>query len=335
MIDVEAGLRARRAGIWVAILAAATVGGSLLVVAISRVGLVRSITGVVLMQSTDPAKQFPISNVKVTASGRDRSVSAISDTSGLFRMTLPEGMWRGESFTLSFSHPGYLPIRETLRVNNDMYLARMSSILKNQPARAEDEATLADIRVRYLTKGATTTEIGSMVRTFQVVNKGDVPCRGDSPCSPDGRWKAAIGGLKLDAGEGQEFRNTRVSCIAGPCPFTRIESDQFTHGGSVIGVAVRNWSDTTTFLLEAEVVRTVANDVIRQAYPAIFGRVISFTLPMSAQGPSFEAELNGQEITFPLGPDLLLSWATCNLQVEPNLTKLYSCELKPGYRVKS
>jgi hypothetical protein len=335
MIGVEASLRARRAGIVVAILAGATVGGSLLALAVGKVGLVRSITGVVLMQSTDPAKQFPISNVEVTASARTGSVSAVSDTSGLFRIALPEGLWRGETFTLSFSHPGYLPIRETQGIHNEMYLAWMSSKPANQAAGAEKEAILSDIRVRYLSKGATTSAIGSLVRTFQVKNQGDMPCRGQSPCSPDGRWKAATSGLKLDAGEGQEFRNARVSCVAGPCPYTRIESDEFSHGGRVISVSVRNWSDTTTFLLEAEVVRTVASDEIRQAYPAIFGRLISFTLPMSAQGPSFEAELNGLEITFPLGPDLLLSWARCNLKVEPNQTKLYSCELKPGYRVKS
>jgi hypothetical protein len=285
------------------------------------------------MQNADPEKQFPISNVEVTVSGRTGSVSAVSDPSGLFRITLPEGLWRGESFTLSFSHSGYLPIRKTQGIHNEMYVARMASVPAKQAVQAQKETIVSDIRVRYLTKGATTTEIGSMVRTFQVVNKGDIPCDGQMPCSPDGRWKAATGGLKLDAGEGQEFRNTRVSCIAGPCPFTRIESDQFTRGGRVISVSVRDWSDTTTFLLEAEVVRTNANDVIRQAYPAIFGRLISFTLPMSAQGPSFEAELNGLEITFPLGPDLLLSWATCNLQVEPDQTKLYSCELKPGYKV--
>ena len=81
--------------------------------------------------------------------------------------------------------------------------------------------------------------------------------------------------------------------------------------------------------------RSAANDMIRQAYPAIFGLIISFTLLASAQGPSFEAEWNGQEITFPLGPDLLLSWANCSLQVAADQTKLYSCELKPGFRMKS
>jgi hypothetical protein len=333
---VEASVRARKTGIWVAIFAILTTAGGILFVVISRVGLVRSLTGVVLIQNTDPAKQAPIANVEVTLSARTGSAKAVTDVSGLFHITLREGVWRGEAITLSLEHTGYLPVRQTQRAYNQLDVVRLSP----QPAlitqvSAQPEAALSDIRVRYLAKGATTTEVGTLVRTFQVVNRGDVPCNGQLPCSPDGKWKAAMGGLKVDAGEGQEFRNTRVSCIAGPCPFTRIEADDFSQGGRIINVSVRDWSDTTTFLVEAEVMRTVASDVIRQAYPAIFGRIISFTLPAGAQGPSFEAELNGQEITFPLGPDLLLSWADCSLKVEPDQTKLYSCELKPGFRVGS
>jgi hypothetical protein len=119
----------------------------------------------------------------------------------------------------------------------------------------------------------------SAAHPFAESNTGNVPCEGRPPCSPDGRWKAAIGSTSLDAGEGQEFQNARVSCIAGPCPFTRIESDGFSRGGRKISVSVRNWSDTATFLEEAEVVHTMLSDVIRQAYPSIFDRTMTFTLP--------------------------------------------------------
>ena len=78
---------------------------------------------------------------------------------------------------------------------------------------------------------------------------------------------------------------------------------------------MRAWSDTVTFLVEADVVHTMLTDSIRQAYPSIFGRGMTFTLPPTGQGPSIEAEINGFQIVFPLGPDLQLSWATCNLQV--------------------
>ncbi len=89
-----------------------------------------------------------------------------------------------------------------------------------------------------------------------------------------------------------------------------------------------------TFLVEAEAARTMVTDTIRQAYPAIFGRGMTFTLPPTGQGPSIEAEENQLDVVFPLGPELSLSWASCSVQVAANRTKLYSCELKPGYRFR-
>jgi hypothetical protein len=83
--------------------------------------------------------------------------------------------------------------------------------------------------------------------------------------------------------------------------------------------------------MEAEAVRTMVTDTIRQAYPSIFGRDMTFTLPPTGQGPSIEAEIDKLDIVFPLGPDLSLTWAACGVQVAANRTKLYSCELKPGY----
>ena len=40
----------------------------------------------------------------------------------------------------------------------------------------------------------------------------------------------------------------------------------------------------------------------------------------------------GRSIIFPLGPSLFLSWANCNGRVNPDQTRVYRCELKPGYR---
>lgn len=136
----------------------------------------------------------------------------------------------------------------------------------------------------------------------------------------------------LDAGDGNTFQGARVSCIAGPCPFTRIETDNFSRGGRKIEVSVRNWSDTASFLIEAEVIHPLVSDAIRQSYPVIFGRSMSFTLPPASQGPSIEAEVGGADIVFPLGPNLTLSWAKCSLQTASGGTKIYACELKDGYR---
>jgi hypothetical protein len=192
--------------------------------------------------------------------------------------------------------------------------------------------TVSNVRVRYSVKTTTEADVGSAVKTFQVVNTGNVPCRGRHPCSPDGKWKAALGSASLDAGEGNEFRNARVSCIAGPCPFARVEFEGLSRSGRIINVSARNWSDTTTFLLEAEVVHPMVRDIVRESYPVVFGQALNFSLSASAEGPSIEAEINGDSIVFPIGPDLFLSWADCHVTVDRDQTIVYRCELKPGYR---
>ena len=317
-----------------------TVAGAVLGVAIAvamgallRFGRENSLAGAVLMAHADPRKQLPIPNVEVTAEAGGANAYARSDSSGYFRLRWSAGMWRGEPVTLWFRHPNYQPLEMTAPLTGELYVARMvhSPSAKAAAGAAGPEIPVANLRIRYAVKAATTINLGSEARTFEVVNTGNVPCRGRPPCSPDGKWKAAMGSASLDAGEDREFRNARVSCIAGPCPFTRIDSDRFSGGGRKIAVSVRNWSDTVTFLMEAEVVHTMISDEVRLAYPSIFGREMTFTLPPTGQGPSIEAEVDGTEIVFPLGPDLRLSWASCTLQSAADRTKLYSCELKPGY----
>ncbi len=316
-------------------------GAAVLVIAIALVLLIRNrlqkngvlIEGAILMQDPDPRRQLPVSGVEVTAAVGEIMVHSRSDASGFFRLTVPRALWRSETADLVFRHPGYQPMHITERLTDQIYVIRMAAVAaKAVPEPSGTQATLKDVRVRYATKATTPIDVGSIAKTFEVINVGDLPCNGAAVCSPNGKWKAAIGGLTLDAGEGHEYRNARASCIAGPCPFARIESDQFSRGGRVIKVLVRNWSDTVTFLVEAEVIQTIPSDSVRNAYPIIFGREMSFTLPPTAQGPSIEADINGAEIIFPLGPALTLPWAVCNLQVGTDRTKLYRCELKTGYR---
>ena len=97
-------------------------------------------------------------------------------------------------------------------------------------------------------------------------------------------------------------------------------------------VSARNWSDTATFLLEAEVFRPMVSDMVRTSHPVKFGQALNFTVPGSAEGVSIQAEINGETITFPFGPNLYLSWADCNSRVNKDQTKVYRCELKPGYK---
>jgi hypothetical protein len=141
-----------------------------------------------------------------------------------------------------------------------------------------------------------------------------------------------MGSVSLDAGLGNEFRNARASCIAGPCPFTKIDSSAFSDGSRIIKASALDWSDTATFLVEAEVFHPMVSGNVRESYPAIFGQALNFTLPAAAEGVSIEAEINGDAIVFPLGPDLFLSWAECDTRINKDQTRVYRCELKPRHR---
>jgi hypothetical protein len=290
-----------------------------------------TLTGVVLRQDSDPRKQLPLPNVRVTAQDGVQSFSAATDASGLFQLKLPKAGWRDATATLAFTHSGYQPLDTQTTLDGRIYVTRLTPIAPAGGPTAAPEIPVKDVRVRYAERSATLIDVGSAAQTFTVQNVGNIPCDHKLPCSPGGKWKASLGGLTMDAGEGQQFENARVSCIAGPCPFTRIQSGAVLHPGRKITVSVLNWSDTATFLVEAEVTRNTPSDAVRQAYPAIYGRAMSFTLPATAQGPSIEADLGGSEIVFPLGPALILSWADCTLDVRADQTKLYRCELKPGY----
>ena len=291
-----------------------------------------SIQGVTLTKDSDPHRQVPIPGVEITASVGDQVVHARTDAAGAFHLTLAGGVWRRETVLLHFQHSGFETLDLSQPLSDQIYVIRMPAIGSSEPEAQSKPTTLKDVRLRYATQATTPINVGSIAKTFEVVNRGNVPCNRAAVCSPDGKWKAATGGITLDAGEGHEFRNVRTSCIAGPCPFTRTEPDQVLRDGRIIKVSVRDWSDTVTFLVEAEVIQTRLTDLIRNAYPAIFGREMSFTLPPTAEGPSIEADTDGTNIVYPLGPKLALSWADCNLQLGADQTKLYRCELKPGYR---
>lgn len=324
----------RKAAFWIAgIITGAAI--AILIVGLTRIRRERSLSGAVVIANTDPRKQLPVPDVEITAEAGGVTVRARSDSSGFFRLQWREPVWKGEQVTLRFVHAEYQPLEITAPLGDDLYIARMTSSasVKNLQEHGPD-VPISNLRIRYAVKTTTTINIGSTTKTFEVVNTANVPCNRRPPCSPDGKWKAATGSISLDTDEGQEFQNARVSCIAGPCPFSRIESDGFSRGGRHIAVSVRAWADTVTFLIEAEVVSTAPTDAIRQGYASIFGRTMSFTLPPTGQGPSIEADIDGTSIVFPLGPDLKLSWASCSMQTTADRTKLYSCELKPGYQFK-
>jgi len=286
--------------------------------------------GAVVQESDDPGKQAPIADVDVSAADGAAPDVSRTDFSGFFRMVLRPGVKSGQPITLTFTHPGYAPLELKETVGDELYVAHLKSTQQEEAVPANHpEVVVGNILIRYNTENTSAVNIGSGVKIFDIANKGNVPCDHARVCSPDGKWKAVVGTASLDAGAGNEFRNARLSCVAGPCPFTRIDSDGFSIGGQTISVAVRNWSDSTTFVLQAEVFRLQNDDLVREYYPAIIGGTINFTLPSGATGLSVEAEVDGTSIEFPLGPDPVLSWADCNVSVQRDGTKVYRCELKP------
>jgi hypothetical protein len=319
--------RAHKTELWVGSTIILVIVGALLL----RWRVQRPITlrGAVTVEDSDTRKEQPIADVEVTADLATGSVK--SDSTGLFTLELRRFVRRGHPLVLHFRHPQYLPLDTNDFVGDKLYIVHMVALPSATASATGPAVKVANVRVRYSGRAMTEFNVGSAVKTFQIENKGNVPCKGQRPCSPDGKWRAAQGSATLDAGTGNEFRNPRASCIAGPCPFTKIDSD-FSQGGQTIKVSARDWSDTATFLLEAEVTHPMVSQIIHESYPVVFGDGLNFTLPSTAEGVSIEAELDGQMIVFPLGPALFLSWASCNARVNPDQTKVYRCELKPGYR---
>ncbi len=323
--------RKGKLAIWLCV--AGVAGASVAFLVVSHKRHVITLNGAVVRQDADPAKRTPIADAQITATEGSTIVSERSNASGGFRLTLrTEVNVKSQPVTMIFEHPGYQSLKWLVMPGDSIYIAALVPIHNEKPPGPSlARVKIANVSVRYSVETTTTLEVGSAVKAFEVVNTGNIPCNGREPCSPDGKWKAATSSAALDAGEQNEFRNTRVSCIAGPCPFTRIERDQFSQGGRKIGVTVLNWSDTATFLLEAEVVRSTRTDSVRISYPMILGEQLNFSLPPNGTGPSIEADLNGNRIVFPLGPDLCTTWATCKVTADQNKNQLYRCELNPGY----
>jgi hypothetical protein len=294
-----------------------------------------SLGGAVIREDADPKKELPLADVAIKAVANGTVIGdAKSDASGLFTIMLRTRLWIGRPVTLQFRHADYKPLDLHDFVGDKVYVAHMAPVPHESNASNRPDILVSNVTARYSIKSTTAANVGSAVKTFEVPNVGNVPCKQKPPCSPDGKWKASMGSATLDAGEGNEFRNVRTSCIAGPCPFTKVEDEDLSQGGRGVTVSARNWSDTTTFLLEAEVFHPMVSDMVRTSYPVIFGQALNFTVPGSAEGVTIQAEISGEAITFPLGPNLYLSWADCNARVNRDQTKVFRCELKPGYRFR-
>ena len=296
--------------------------------------------GVVLRQDKDVRRQQPVGDARIELfSGRIKTTTQ-TDSQGYFRIQLHKVVLPGTKLEFHINHAGYQSFLRQVDVGlrssrNQLYIFHVTEATQtaNQNMADASGTRITNVRIRFVENGTTEDNIGSIARSFEAVNHGDIRCDGHAPCSPDGRWKASFGFASLDAGAGNQFRQVRVSCIAGPCPFTRIEDSAYLKGGEKISVKVLNWSDTATFLIEAEVYHSSLNSAVHHLFPVFFGRAFNFTLPANEEGVSIEAEWNGTEMVFPLGPDGMLSWANCVERDSGNAdqARVYHCELKPGY----
>jgi len=329
----------KRTILWIAVALAAVVLAALFLRA-HRLLPVITIEGAVVESNADTRKERPIADVAISASAGSQTVTTRSEADGHFKLALRKiAALSGEPIALTFRHPNYEPLDLDVRagglhLRNELTLAKMVPIASEAADSDHPAAVVSNARVRYSINTGIQSNIGSAVKTFQVVNKGNVPCDSQTPCSPDGKWKAASASASLYAGAGNVFNNVRASCIAGPCPFTRISAGEDVQGQRNIQVSALDWSDTATFLLEAEVFHAEIRSNVRELYPVIFGRGFNFTLPPTAEGVTLEAEINGSPMVFPLGPSLDMSWATCTVRTVTEKEKIavYRCELKPDYR---
>src|SRR6202163_396006 len=234
-----------------------------------------TLSGAVVKQDADPTKELPLADVEVTALYRGAAIGGgKSDASGAYTVLLRNRLWIGRPVTLQLRHQDYQPLDLKEDIGDKLYVARMVPLPHEVNPANRPPVVVSNVLARYSIKTTNTANVGSAVKAFEVANTGNVPCRKQPPCSPDGKWKASLGSATLDAGEGNEFRNARTSCIAGPCPFTKIEGEDLSDSGRVIQVSARNWSDTATFLLEAEVFHPMVSDMVRTLYPVIFGQAL-------------------------------------------------------------
>ncbi len=297
-----------------------------------------TLTGAVLRQDDDPRNQTPLANVQITAVDGSFTVRGKSDSAGFFDLSIRQGVPIRRRITLKFEYAGYKPVELAVsRTTNRLYIVRMQPLARSTKGKTSFEKAIGkitrikDVRIRYLSKDQSTESAGSLAKQFEIQNIGNIPCDKRQPCSPDGKWKAAANLLSLDAPQGNEFQNVSVSCVAGPCPFTKVESNNLSPRSGQIRIKVLNWSDTADFLVEADISRNVPTDKIHHSYPFMVGQTMNFALPQGSEGLSIEANLDGQEIVFPVGPDLILTWATCGVETPAAGNRLYRCQLKPGY----
>ena len=157
-----------------------------------------SIRGATIEQDVEPRMQSPIQDVVISVANDPEAAKVKSDFSGYFKLTLHPHTKRGEPITLEFRHPEFEPVDLKASAGSELYVVRMVPIHRQVPVQPNLPAiTVANVFVRYAIETMAMVNVGAGVKTFEVPNKGNIPCRGHLPCSPDNKWRATIGSASV------------------------------------------------------------------------------------------------------------------------------------------
>ena len=193
-------MRTRQVAVWTTI--GVVIGAAAIALAVHMLrwnaGAMR-IKGAVIRRDDDSRRELPISDVVVTLSDGATTATTQSSASGYFILPIRAGVWPRQSVILSFRHPDYEPL--DIKLQSGFRMAAKELYVAAMVPRPEKTGTgpgsppivVSNIRVRYTVNSSTKVNIGSAIKTFQVVNKGNIPCDRRYPCSPDGNWKASTG----------------------------------------------------------------------------------------------------------------------------------------------
>ena len=150
-----------------------------------------TLQGAVIRRDSDTEKEVPISDAQITATRGAMTISTRSDASGYFKIKFPEVIWPGQTVVLAFRHEDYKPLDIDLHIQfrsmmRRLYIAAMEpvpSAPQTKTLPGKPTTVVSNIRVRYTENFQTDEDVGSAVRTFQVVSHGNIPCRREAPCS--------------------------------------------------------------------------------------------------------------------------------------------------------
>src|SRR5437879_1392919 len=112
------------------------------------------LTGAIVREDTDEDKQTPLPNTTVTATGGFSPGTAVSDASGLFKLSVQPALIPGRAITMRFEHPGYKPVEITRNGSDMLYVVRMKPevdepvlVVDHGPARPKT-TLINNVRVR-------------------------------------------------------------------------------------------------------------------------------------------------------------------------------------------